>query len=398
MSCERLRITWKVAWWEFNRFFKLKDMAKGLLYMILGGAVGGTVTVWLARGSFTVPNVAVADYGVFEPQRLQRDEIRFINHAGTPFESLLEMLDRGEIDAVLSMRSADEAEIRMPSDRSWVAVLEQLINELRTEHQLKVHGIDEDVFSSIRAGIDLTRVFQAGSKATVADKAVAGGAIALVLMAVFLGLAYQFTAITAEKQQRITEQVVSAISPQVWIDGKIIGITGIGLIYVVFYGGMSIVGTAVLATFGVPVGSALGLLSPLLVMTFLTLALLGVLMWNSFLAGVAATIDDPNSSQRAAWIFLPLLPVLFAFFTLVNPDTLPIRVLGMLPLTSYAVLPARMVLTQVPWWEPVVALVLLAGAAWLFRLVTGRIFSVGMMMYGKEPTLKEMAHWFRRAR
>lgn len=397
MNSERLRITWKVARWEFNRFFKLKDMVKGLLYMVLFGFIGGAVASWLARDSFTVPDVAVADYGVFDQQRFDRTDIRFADHSATPRDELLGMLERREIDAILTLHSAGGGEIRLQSERAWVLLLEQFINELRTEHQLQEHGIDQEVFSSIQAGVTLDRVLEWGSGATRGDKVVAGVAIALVLMAVFMGFAYQFTAITAEKQQRITEQVVSAISPQVWIDGKILGITGIGLVYVVFYGGMSGLGALVMAALGLPVGAALAAINPVLVLTFLVLALLGVVMWNAFLAGVAATIDDPNSSERAAWMFLPVLPVLFAFFTLVNPDTLPIRVLGLIPVSSYAVLPARMVLTQVPWWEPVVALALLAGAGWVFRLVAGKIFAMGMMMYGKEPKLKDMIHWFRRA-
>ncbi|TVQ74472.1 MAG: hypothetical protein EA363_01680 [Balneolaceae bacterium] len=95
-------------------------------------------------------------------------------------------------------------------------------------------------------------------------------------------------------------------------------------------------------------------------------------------------------------MMMPVFPVMLAFFTLVNPDSVPITVLGLFPLTSYAVLPARMVMTQVMWWEPVVALLLLAGTVHLFRVAAGRIFSTAIMMVGKEPSLKEMFYWFRR--
>ena len=123
------------------------------------------------------------------------------------------------------------------------------------------------------------------------------------------------------------------------------------------------------------------------------MALIGTLMWNAFLAGVAATIDDPNTSTKSGFMFLPMFPVMLAFLALVNPDTVAMQLLSIFPLTSYAVLPARMVLTSVSWWEPVLAIALLAVTAWLLRVAAGRIFAAGMMMYGKEPDYRQMLHW-----
>ncbi|MGD8781752.1 MAG: hypothetical protein PVH88_22650 [Ignavibacteria bacterium] len=54
-----------------------------------------------------------------------------------------------------------------------------------------------------------------------------------MLLGIFLGLAYQFVAITGEKQLRISEVVVAAISPQKWIDGKILGISFLSLAFLI---------------------------------------------------------------------------------------------------------------------------------------------------------------------
>jgi ABC-2 type transport system permease protein len=131
-------------------------------------------------------------------------------------------------------------------------------------------------------------------------------------------------------------------------------------------------------------------LQPVLVLTFLLFALLGILMWNAFLAAVAATIDDPNSSQRSGLMMFPILPVIFGGLALLNPDTVAVAFMSYFPITSYAVMPARMVLSSIDWWEPVISLTLLAATAWFFRLLAGRIFRTAMMMHGKEPSYKEM--------
>ncbi len=391
-----LKVVWEVTKWEFNRFFKWMDLIKGVLFFSLFGLIGGVIGYWLASDTFTAPDIAVANYGSFDPSLFEHNELQFIDHAATHPDSLNQQLTEGKISGILTIYSLDDASIRVPSERAWVIILEQFLNELRRDVKISESGIDPEWISSLQAGIGLSREFEKGGESTTADKIVAGIAIFLVLMAVFMGFAYQFTAITAEKQQRITEQVISAIRPQAWIDGKILGITGIGMIYILFYGALGIAGTLILMQFGIPVGSALAQINPIFLITFILIVLLGTMMWNSFYAAIAATIDDPNTSQKTGWMTMPIYPVMLAFFVLINPDSIPITILGIIPFTSYAVLPARMVMTYVAWWEPLLAILLLMITVHLFRIAAARIFSTAIMMVGKEPTFKEMFYWFRR--
>jgi ABC-2 type transport system permease protein len=61
------------------------------------------------------------------------------------------------------------------------------------------------------------------------------------------------------------------------------------------------------------------------------------------------------------------------------------------------VLPMRLMLTTVPWWEVAAAIAGLLLAVWLFRLLAGRIFSAAILMHGKEPGLRELWRWMRAA-
>ncbi|KPQ01093.1 MAG: ABC-2 type transport system permease component [Bacteroidetes bacterium HLUCCA01] len=386
-------ITKNVTVWEFNRFFKWMDLVKGFAFFAFFGLIGGVVGSWAGSQAAETPVVAVSAYGPFNQEGFEITAIRFEDRSALPADSLNSLLMGGEIDGILTVISDREATIRTNSDRAWIMQLQTHLNELRSGYKLEQLGLDAAIYTDLTAEVDLSREFDSGEVASLADKFLAGGAIALLLMAVFMGFAYQFTAITAEKQQRITEQVLSAISPQTWIDGKILGITGVGLAYVAFYGAIGVFGIIALAWFGAPVHQTLALINPLFLVTFVLMALIGTLMWNAFLAGVAATIDDPNTSTKSGFMFLPMFPVMLAFLALVNPDTVAMQLLSIFPLTSYAVLPARMVLTSVSWWEPVLAIALLAVTAWLLRVAAGRIFAAGMMMYGKEPDYRQMLHW-----
>lgn len=121
----------------------------------------------------------------------------------------------------------------------------------------------------------------------------------LMIMAVFLSFAYQFTAITGEKQLKITEQIVSAISPQVWMDGKIFGITLTGLSSMLTYSVLGIIGGVLYFQFtGVPVSTITGYLHLPSIILFLPYALAGILIWNALLAAIASVITDPNNSGK----------------------------------------------------------------------------------------------------
>ncbi len=80
-----------------------------------------------------------------------------------------------------------------------------------------------------------------------------------------------------------------------------------------------------------------------------------------------------------------------------DPDSLLSRVLAILPFTSPSALPVRYALSTISFFEIVAAVVLMLGAIWACRRAAGRIFEIGMLMYGKEPTWKEIGKWVRSA-
>jgi ABC-2 type transport system permease protein len=77
-------------------------------------------------------------------------------------------------------------------------------------------------------------------------------------------------------------------------------------------------------------------------------------------------------------------------FAIDSPDSPAARALALIPLTSPAALPVRLVLSDPGVVETGVALALLAGTVLILRRLAGRIFEVGMLMYGKEPTIPEI--------
>ena len=123
---------------------------------------------------------------------------------------------------------------------------------------------------------------------------------------------------------------------------------------------------------------------------FLVLCALGFAMWFAFFGAIASTIDDPNTSSRSMFMFVPMAPLGVAFLGMDQPDALSYRIASMFPLSAPTAMPVRMVMGDPAWWELVVAVALLVATTWLFRTLAGRIFKMGMLTHGTEPSWRAM--------
>jgi len=213
----------------------------------------------------------------------------------------------------------------------------------------------------------------------------------LMILAVFLSFAYQFTAITGEKQLRITEQIVSAISPQVWMDGKILGITLTGISSMITYSLLFIFGGIIYFQFtGASVLTILEYLHFPSIALFIPFALIGVLIWNAILAAIASVITDPNNSGKSSLMMLPVVFVIASFLVTRDPDSGLSVFLSWFPLTSASSMPMRWAITEVGIWQLIGSFLILLLTFYLLRKIAAKIFRVSILLTGKEPSWSEV--------
>lgn len=392
----RGRMLWEITRWELLRWLKIKDLIRTLVISsVLGLVIWGGLALFEKYGGAV--KIAVLNFEALPFELPAESDLEIDASSWSSEAEASRALEAREIDAVLRLASADAAELVVTREPVWKGDLEAALSAARRQLKLRTSGLEPGQLADLVAPIEMTTVYHenADPPSTLEEKVAAGLLVGLMMLGVFTGIAYQFVVITGEKQLRVTEQVVSAITPQMWIDGKILGLSLLAFFITATYVLSGLVFVGLSRVFGDGIDIPLKIGNPGLWIGLSLLALGGFLMWNTFFGLVAATTDDPNTSARGSFMLLPLLPLAIAFLGMGRPDTLLMRILSILPPTSPTLLTLRVVLTDVPWWEVALALVLLAGAIWLLRRAAGKVFGLAILMYGKEPSWRETLRWIR---
>lgn len=383
-----------IARWEFRRFVKPNQLVFSFVLMFVLGLVGFGVGKWAERSRSNTVNVAIVggdNLGIGANDTL--GNVALFPATSSQVDSLRGVLTAQRIDGILVIHSTDSAQLIVRRSPSWRGTLESHLTSARRRIQLAQAGLGEQQLAAMLAPVALATEFQSGNDGRAARTAAFISA-ALVLYGLFMAMAYMLVSVTAEKQLRVTEQVVSAISPQTWIDGKILGLSAVAFVNV----GIAVL-SGMLWVFGNSLARdrpfSMGAVDPLAFVIIALFALLGFIFWLSVFSAVAATIDDPNTSTRGPLMFLPAMFSIAGFLVVRIPDSAFARITGIIPLTSSAVMPARVAITDVPAWEIVLSAALLIGGALIARRAAGKVFAVAMLMYGKEASWGEVRRWVR---
>ena len=227
-----------------------------------------------------------------------------------------------------------------------------------------------------------------------------------------------------EKTSRIIEIIISSVKPFQLMMGKIIGTSLAGILQFLIWAILGMTAMFVMSTiFGVQMGASSGMKDQVvqtaqtemagtiqlyikelwnlpiatILLSFIIYFIGGYFLYSSFYAAIGAAVDNETDSQQFLLpIIMPLiLGVYIGFFTVMNdPNGAVATVFSMIPLTSPIVMMMRIPF-GVPWWQIAISMILLfttfLGVVWF----AAKIYRVGILMYGKKPTWKELYKWLK---
>lgn len=384
------RIT-RVATFEFLRFFKWKQELLTVGLMSAGFLVA---IMWPVIMAFfdSEQRIAVFAEGALpevesvEFVRLPAvDRDRAIRSIGEDYDGVL-LVDDFAMQLHVEKSASWQDNLR-PRLRDWMQERKFASLELTDEQREFYH---QDI------PIEMTYTSRADDEDAEAAETerrgrglITGGILLLLFIGVMNGFALMMSSITQEKMTRVTEQLLTLLHPQEWMDGKILGVTMHSVKSMALTGGLLLL--LLNGMHMAMVGGFMPLpLSFLVFLNALFFLIVGLLLVNSFLAGFAATIDDPNHSSRSTVMFIPMLPVLISFSIVGDADSAMATFLSIFPLTSFAAMPIRVAEVGVPWWQWVISVGLMLATLYWARKLAARLFRHGITMYGKEPSWKDI--------
>ncbi|WP_294825112.1 ABC transporter permease [uncultured Flavobacterium sp.] len=310
----------------------------------------------------------------------------------------------------------------------FIAGIEDVVNDKLTKFNLG------------KAGIDYKKIESAKTNATIRLSKFSGEESLRWLNEIKIGIGFAFgylimmfiiiygnmvmRSVIEEKTNRIIEIIISSVKPFRLMMGKIIGTSMAGILQFVIWAVLGTILMFVAANLlGLQMGGTAAAMEPAmaeasqksmgemqsylhelgnlplgtLFISFLVYFIGGFFLYSSIYASIGAAVDSETDSQQFLLpIILPLmLGVYVGFFTVINdPHGTVATVFSMIPLTSPIVMLMRIPF-GVPLWELLLSVAILFvtffGVVWF----ASKIYRIGILMYGKKPTYKEIFRWLR---
>lgn len=398
-----------------------------------------STVIWVSMSSVEKKTVQVIDEsGVFATEFKDSNSLHFEIVTQKLDEAKRNLAD-GEASALVYIPKdmvKDSKGLRIYAQKNVSLELKSEI-EKQIEHQIESiklaeAGITHRILEDSRVNVSSQTIsLEEGEEKNSSSGAatVIGGVCAfLIYFSVMVYGTQVMRGITEEKTSRIVEVIISSVKPFQLMMGKIIGVALVGLTQFVLWITLTLLlaaatsfyfkgqlpqdaqeiqqvqksmpggGVGMANTVDNPVTEVLGAVNslniPLILGCFLFYFLGGYLLYSALFGAVGAAVDSDSDTQQ---FMLPItLPIVFSFvfaqFVLRDPEGSLAFWTSMIPFTSPIIMMVRIPF-GVPVWELVLSMTLLVagfiGTIWL----AARIYRVGILMYGKKVSYKELAKW-----
>jgi ABC-2 type transport system permease protein len=226
----------------------------------------------------------------------------------------------------------------------------------------------------------------------IARLAIPGVFAILFLMSVMISSGYLLQGVAEEKENRVIEIILSSVRPHELLFGKLLGLGAAGLVQLVIWIAVGTFAVSLMAA------AALAVLDFKLFVSCLVFFVLGFLMLGSLMTGTGALGSNARESQQlsAVWTLTTVMPPALTWMGIMEePNGTLARILGWFPLTAPITMMLRLGTGQVPWWDVAVAVLILMAGVFLAIRLAGGLLRLGLLMYGKRPSLPEIIRLLR---
>ncbi len=417
----------KVAWREYVETTKTKTF---LFSVLATPAIIGVILYVASRldpraaGPQPAKRVAVTDlsgklageikqpfenYNSAHPQRqlLLQQVQAGADSANSAERAGKDKLRRGELDMHVVLDAdvvAGRGKMRLytratkAADIDVVSIVRNLLQAAVVNRRCKLRDLDPKLLAEIRRGVPTEHV-EVGAADQEHVRSQSQRIIGMMVPFFFMFLMFMgifgmgqhlITSVIEEKNSRVIEVLLSALSPLELMAGKIAGLGGIALTVIAMWG---------FGAYAAARWRGLDLNIPLEILPyFFVYYVLGFLLFSSILAGIGSVC---NTIKEAQGLMMPVsmlcvLPMVTWFALVRNPTGTLARALSFVPPLTPMVMILRLAAgAEIGMLEVAASIVVLAGSVLVAVWAGAKIFHTGILMYGKRPGLREILRWVR---
>ncbi len=231
----------------------------------------------------------------------------------------------------------------------------------------------------------------ASSGAADAAKALAYGLLFFLYVSILLNSQLIMTSVAEEKTSRIAELLVASVHPSALLAGKIAAAAVLAVIQMASWLVVAYLVSGIGGD-GSGFASILRVVTPLEALAFAVYFILGYLQLSTLFAAAASLV---NRTEDLGSLSGPLvMPVVFALFVAIYalgfPNAPLVTVTSFIPIVAPFTMFARIGVSNVPAWQIALSVAINIAAVWAFAVLAGRVYRVGMLLYGRPPKLSQL--------
>ncbi|MGC4106318.1 MAG: ABC transporter permease [Thermomicrobiales bacterium] len=419
MDMQRIWLVAKREWWSR---FSQRSFRIVTLVQVLGILVAACLPTIIARfsgDSSSVDHVIVVDqsdanvaariaplFTVTGGDESTAGRVDIQASTDTP-DAARQQVSAGDVDAALIVTRGQDGNLAFSyesKDGATDALAQRIyaaVASISMQDRLQQEGVSEQEFAHAATPPSFTIQATEAKNDNTSDQAARytiGFIFAILMyMAIILYGMWIAQGVVEEKSSRIMEIMINAATPRDLLAGKVIGIglaAATQLVPMMLVGGIAFALQPRLAdALNVSNSSSImdvdfGAISAQAVGLFAIYFLLGFILYASLYASIASLLSRQEEVSQAVspLMTFTIVGYLGALFTLSSPNGLAAKILSLFPFTSPFSMVPRSIVGDVPVWELVVSLLLLAAAAVAGVLFASRVYRVGVLMYGQKPS------------
>ena len=426
---------------EFNERVRKKSFIITTLLMpvlMIGLMAAPALIMQFSRGDEKVIAV-IDDSGLVAPKLGNDEEIRFETTELPTEEARKQLTDKFGVLYIGGDILKNPNNVRLYANSSSSLSLESnitgQIERILEAEKLKAYNIENlsQILDEVKTSVNMQTFrndksqeedTQAQSSAVATGVGYVLGFILYMFLLIYGSMVMQ--SVIEEKNSRVLEVMVSSVRPFDLMLGKILGVASVAVVQVLIWGALCVVGALAVAQMmppemmegvqamqqGVPGAAAAIDVNPemlqviaaitdfgfiLRIFAYLLLFVFGgYLFYSAMFAAVGSAVDSIQDAQQLQTpITIPIILALLVMISVVNdPNSQMAFWFSMIPFTSPVVMMAR-IPYGIPLWEIILSLVILYASFTAMVWFAAKIYRVGIFMYGKKPTFKELYKWMR---